>query len=124
MDERRPSLSHLRAPGFRQKTRDGNCHPYRREANRAGLPELERMQATGLAESREPIAYDRRSGRAGGEDGSGANSWSGRETLLINMQTLSIVNGSIPDGVCIGVPEPERGEVELTLANAMHQLDA
>ena len=49
---------------------------------------------------------------------------SSAEMLLINMDTLSIENDSIPDGVCIGDPEPERGEVELTLANAMHQLDA
>jgi hypothetical protein len=46
------------------------------------------------------------------------------ETPLINMDTLSIENDSIPDGGRSGVPEPESGEVELALANAMHQLDA
>ena len=44
--------------------------------------------------------------------------------ILINMDTLSIENDSIPDGGRSGVPEPESGEVELALANAMHQLDA
>jgi len=46
------------------------------------------------------------------------------ETLLINMNTLSIENDSIPDGGRGGIPEPESGELELALANAMHQLEA
>jgi hypothetical protein len=44
--------------------------------------------------------------------------------ILINMDTLSIENDSIPDGGRSGVPEPESREVELALANAIHQLDA
>jgi hypothetical protein len=49
---------------------------------------------------------------------------SSAETLLINMDTLSIEKDSIPDGGRCGVLEPESAEVERPLANAMHQLDA
>src|SRR5471032_2884241 len=44
--------------------------------------------------------------------------------LLINMDTLLIEQDSIPDGGRCSVLEPESAEVELPLANAMHQLDA
>jgi hypothetical protein len=43
---------------------------------------------------------------------------------LINMDTLSIEKDSIPDGGSSDVIKRESGEVELPLANAMHQLDA
>ena len=46
------------------------------------------------------------------------------EMLLINMDTLLIEQGSIPDGGRCGVLDPESAKVELPLANAMHQLDA
>jgi hypothetical protein len=46
------------------------------------------------------------------------------EMLLINMDTLLIEQDSIPDGGRCSVLEPESAEVELPLANAMHQLDA
>jgi hypothetical protein len=49
---------------------------------------------------------------------------SSAETLLINMDTLSIEKDSIPDGGRCGVLEPESAEVELPFANAMHQLDS
>src|SRR5476651_2904055 len=44
--------------------------------------------------------------------------------LLINMDTLLTEQDSIPDGGRCSVLEPESAEVELPLANAMHQLDA
>ena len=46
------------------------------------------------------------------------------ETSPINKDTLSIEQDGIPDGGRSGILEPESAEVELTLANAMHQLDA
>ena len=46
------------------------------------------------------------------------------EMLLISMDTLLIEEDSIPNGERYGVLEPESAEVELPLANAMHQLDA
>ncbi len=46
------------------------------------------------------------------------------EMFLIDMDTLSIEQDSIPDGERSGVLKRESGEIELTLANAMHQLDA
>ena len=46
------------------------------------------------------------------------------EMLLINMDTLLIEEGGIPNGGRSGVLEPESAEVELPLANAMHQFDA
>jgi hypothetical protein len=49
---------------------------------------------------------------------------SSAEMLLINMDTLLIEQDSIPDIARCGVLEPESTEVELPLANAMHQLDA
>jgi hypothetical protein len=42
----------------------------------------------------------------------------------IDMDTLLIRQDSIPDGGRSGILEPENAEVELTLANAMYQLDA
>ena len=42
----------------------------------------------------------------------------------IDMDTLSTKQNGIPTSGRSGIFEPERGEVELTLANAMHQLDA
>jgi hypothetical protein len=44
--------------------------------------------------------------------------------LLIDMDILSIERDPIPDRGRGGVLEPENGEVELTFAIAMHQLDA
>jgi hypothetical protein len=38
----------------------------------------------------------------------------------IDMDTLSIEQDSIPDGGRSGIFEPEHGEVELPLANAVH----
>ena len=46
------------------------------------------------------------------------------EIFPIDMDTLSIEQNGIPTSGRSGIFEPERGEVELTLANAMHQLDA
>ena len=46
------------------------------------------------------------------------------EMFLIDMDTLSIEQDNIPDGGRSDVPERESGEVELPLANAVHQLDA
>ena len=46
------------------------------------------------------------------------------EMFLIDMNTLSIEQDSIPDGERSGVLKRESGEVELPLANAMYQLDA
>src|ERR1700692_4232880 len=39
------------------------------------------------------------------------------------MDTLSIEQDSMPDGRRTGIFEPGNGEVELPLANAVHQLD-
>ncbi|SOE68322.1 hypothetical protein SAMN05446635_3273 [Burkholderia sp. OK233] len=44
--------------------------------------------------------------------------------FFIGMDTLSIEQDSILDGGRCGVLEPESAEVELPLANAMHQFDA
>jgi hypothetical protein len=57
------------------------------------------------------------------QSGSGTNRWRD-EMFLIDMDTFSIEQDSIPDGECSGVIKRESGEIELTLANAMHQLDA
>ena len=46
------------------------------------------------------------------------------DTFPIDMDTLSIEQDGIPDSGRSGIFEPEHGEVELTLANAMHQFDA
>ena len=46
------------------------------------------------------------------------------ETSSINKDALFIEQDSIPDSWRSGILEFERGEVELTLANAVHQLDA
>lgn len=43
---------------------------------------------------------------------------------FINMDTLSIEEDSVPDRGGSGVIKRESGEVELSLANTMHQLDA
>lgn len=40
------------------------------------------------------------------------------------METLLIEEDDIPDGWCSSIFEPESAEVELTLANSMHQLYA
>jgi hypothetical protein len=42
------------------------------------------------------------------------------EMFPIDMDTLSIEQDSIPDGGRSGIFEPEHGEVELPLANAVH----
>lgn len=42
----------------------------------------------------------------------------------INMDTLLTEQDDIPDNGRRGILEPESAEVELTLANAMHQFDA
>ena len=46
------------------------------------------------------------------------------EMLPIDMDALSIEQDGIPDSGRSGIFEPDHGEVELTLANAMHQFDA
>jgi hypothetical protein len=46
------------------------------------------------------------------------------EKFPIGMDTLSIEQDGIPGSGRSGIFEPERGEVELPLANAMHQFDA
>jgi hypothetical protein len=46
------------------------------------------------------------------------------EIFPIDMDTLSIEQKGIPNSGRSGIFEPEHGELELTLANAMHQLDA
>ena len=46
------------------------------------------------------------------------------EMLIINMDTLLIEQDSIPDVGYFDVLELESAEIELSLANAMHQLDA
>ena len=46
------------------------------------------------------------------------------EMFPIETGTLSIEQDGIPDSGRSGIFEPEHGEVELTLANAMHQFDA
>ena len=61
--------------------------------------------------------------------------WTIRQTVLvqiagsvemhhIDMDTLFIEQDSIPDGGRSSILDPKNAEVELTLANAMHQLDA
>ena len=42
----------------------------------------------------------------------------------IDMDTISIEKNGIPDSERSGIFKPEHGEVELPLANAMHQFDA
>ena len=50
---------------------------------------------------------------------------SGRaEMFSIDMDALSIEQDGIPDSDGSGIFKPEHGEVELILANAMHQFDA
>jgi hypothetical protein len=44
--------------------------------------------------------------------------------LPIDRDTLSIEQDGIPDSGRSGIFEPEHGDVELPLANAMHQFDA
>ena len=46
------------------------------------------------------------------------------EMFRIDMDTLLIEQEKIPDGGRSDVLDRESGEVELPLANAMHQLDA
>jgi len=46
------------------------------------------------------------------------------ETSPTKKDALSIEQDRIPDGGRSGFVEPETGEVELPLANAMHQFDA
>jgi hypothetical protein len=46
------------------------------------------------------------------------------EMRPIDMNALSIEQDGIPDSGRSGIFEPDLGEVELTLANAMHQFDA
>ena len=46
------------------------------------------------------------------------------EIFPIDMDTLSIEQDGIPDSERSGIFKPEHGEVELTLANTMHQFDA
>ena len=48
----------------------------------------------------------------------------GVEMSSINTDTLLIEQDDIPNGGRCGILEPESTEVELTLANAVHQLDA
>ena len=48
----------------------------------------------------------------------------GVEMSSINTDALFIEHDGIPDVERSGILEPESTEVELTLANAMHQLDA
>jgi len=45
------------------------------------------------------------------------------EMFLIDMDTLSIEQDSIPDTGRSGIVDAEIGEIELPLANAMQQLD-
>ncbi|WP_373683122.1 hypothetical protein [Paraburkholderia sp. UYCP14C] len=46
------------------------------------------------------------------------------EIIFIDLDTLSIEQDGVPNRGRGGIAEPERAEVELRLANAMHQLDA
>jgi hypothetical protein len=46
------------------------------------------------------------------------------EIFPIDMDTLSIKQDGIPDSERGGIFKPEHRDVELTLANAMHQFDA
>jgi len=46
------------------------------------------------------------------------------EIIFIDLDTLSIEQHGVPNRGRGGIAEPERAEVELRLANAMHQLDA
>jgi len=48
----------------------------------------------------------------------------GVEMSSINTDALFIEHDGIPDVERNGILEPESTEVELTLANSMHQLDA
>jgi hypothetical protein len=48
----------------------------------------------------------------------------GVEMSSINTDALFIEHDGIPDVERSGILEPESTEVELTLANSMHQLDA
>jgi len=47
----------------------------------------------------------------------------GAEMSVIKKDALFIEQDGIPDGGRSGILEPESTEVELTLANALHQLD-
>jgi hypothetical protein len=46
------------------------------------------------------------------------------ETYTIHKDTLCIKQDSIPDGGCSSILESESAEIELTLADTVHQLDA
>ncbi|MGF6979876.1 hypothetical protein QFZ94_008393 [Paraburkholderia sp. JPY465] len=46
------------------------------------------------------------------------------EIIFRDLDTLSIEQDGVPNRGRGGIAEPERAEVELRLANAMHQLDA
>ena len=46
------------------------------------------------------------------------------EIIFIDLDTLSIEQHGVPNRGRGGIAEPERAEVELRLANAIHQLDA
>ncbi|SAL52875.1 hypothetical protein AWB69_05503 [Caballeronia udeis] len=46
------------------------------------------------------------------------------EMFPIDRDTLSIEQDGIPEKRRGGIFEPDHGEVELSLANAMHQFDA
>ena len=46
------------------------------------------------------------------------------ETSSINKDALFIEQDSIPDCGCSSILESESAEIELTLADAVHQLDA
>jgi hypothetical protein len=46
------------------------------------------------------------------------------ETSLIREDALFIEQDSIPDCRCSSILESESAEIELTLADAVHQLDA
>jgi hypothetical protein len=46
------------------------------------------------------------------------------ETHPIDMDTLLVKQDGIPDNGRSGILDPENREIELPLANAMHQLDA
>lgn len=46
------------------------------------------------------------------------------ETSPIHKDALFIEQDSIPDGGCSSILESESAEIELTLADAVHQLDA
>jgi len=46
------------------------------------------------------------------------------ERFPVDIGTLSIEQDGIPDSGRSGILEPDNGEIELPLANAMHQFDA